>query len=140
MHISQETGLHYNALGRHTKKHQGISNYELTVAKRKILARKEANAIVKQRIGTADARQDVLDQLTALVADHGEIKIGQDITLKDAMALILKSAKDADDVAAKKKDQELDVFKLMTSARSGATPPGNEDEPFDPWVEGQLVE
>lgn len=134
--ISADTGANYKALIRHTKKHQGISEYELTVQKRKVQARQASGQLVRGALKAETARQTVLDQLAQILEDAGALELGKDITAKDAIGLLLKATKDSDDVQAKKKDQDIDVFKLMTQSRSGATPlpAGNDDEPFDPWA------
>lgn len=143
--IADDSGANYQGLIRHTAKHQGISESELKLRKARTSAKIQGRTLVKGALKAEDARQTVLDQLAQILEDAGALELGKDITAKDAIGLLLKATKDTDDVQAKKKDQDIDVFRLMTQSRSGspALPAESSDEPFDPWaeaVEGEIVE
>lgn len=145
LEFARDTGLNYAGLGRHTKRHQFISSEDLDNHKLKVIHKQQSDMMVKQAITAGSARQSALDKLAVAIEDQGEIKVGDNIALKDVIALLLKATKDADDVQAKKKDQERDIVKMMMGVRSGSGSVDAEDDlvidydEFDAPIEGEIV-
>lgn len=127
VHFAKRTGLHYKALINHIKNHQFIDDSDLTSRQLTRLHESKTRAMAESITSSMTARQLVLDhlynQLALKVADGG-IVIGKDISAKEAMQILLTSAKNTDDVNAKKGDQAIDVMKQLQGVRSG----GDEEE------------
>lgn len=134
--ISQGTGLRYEALLSHCKKHQAISSDALAEQQVQQIAKVEEKRLVLNAVRTTDARQDVIDKLMAEL----QVRDVNEMSARDVISLLLKATKDSDDVKAKEKDQELDIFKLMGSSRSGEVVEAEEYESFDPWDEADIEE
>lgn len=128
LHFSERTGLHYKSLNNHLKNHQFIDDNDLTTRQMARLHEVKSQKIISTLTSTVTARQDVLDLLYAKIMQHGDITIGKDISLKDAMSLLLTASKNTDDVNAKKGDQAIDVMKQLQGVRAGGQEP---DEPTE---------
>lgn len=140
LQLANETSLQYRALLTHCKKHQNLTEDALAESQLEVIAKKEQNKAIAKLVRTADARQDVIDKLYAEM-DGRDLS---ELSGKDVLDLLLKATKMADDVAAKRKDQDIDIMKMMGAIRSGEIIDTDEDqEAFDPWAdaeEGEIVE
>lgn len=127
--ISQDEELRYESLINHCKKHQALDEHKLAEAQLKSIEKKVTNDAIRKMVRTGDARQDVVDKLHAMLDNINP----DELTGRDVVALLLKATKDSDDVTAKKRDQDVDILKMMGSVRSGEITAGNVEEAFDPW-------
>ena len=138
--IATEEGLNYRALTTHCKKHQNLSEDALAAAQLNEIAKSESREIARKFVRAGDARQDMIDKLQHQL-DQADMS---ELTAKDVIALLAKVTRDSDDVAAKAKDQNIDIMRMMGAVRSGEVSTSEVFEEFDPWkeqaIEGELVE
>lgn len=116
---AEKYGMAYHALLNHTKKHQTIHQEEYKTRELQV---------VDSTPGAA--RQKVIELMAQKVLQYevekeggikvGSVRSGADISVKDALALILTAAKHTDDVNAKGKPNDSELLKAMLGARSGA--------------------
>lgn len=130
----------YQSLCAHAKKHQAPTEEDLIKSR---VNRKQAEIVTQRfqkQVRSVDVRQDLMDRL-AQKLESGDFD--DSMTVKD----LIKVLKDTDDVAAKKKDQDLDILKMMLPYQSGEIETLNPStmqrfEAFDPWaevIEGEVV-
>lgn len=139
LQIANEAGLQYRALLAHCKKHQNITADKLAESQLEQIGQKTSQAAFRQLVRTGDARQEIIDKLSAELGSRDLTEL----TARDVVDLLLKGTKHADDVAAKKKDQDIDIMKQMGAIRSGEVAEEVIDKPFDPWAdaeEGEIVD
>lgn len=121
----------YLSLYRHAKTHQAPTAEDLAVRR---LTKFKQDAQVeefKKVVGTQEARQTVQDRLYEKLL-NGDFD--EKMTVKDLIAVL----RDSDNAEAKKKDQEIDILKMMMPHRSGELDGEiieGEYEEFDPWDE-----
>jgi len=116
----------YQSLYLHCKKHQAPTA-EMLVGRR--MARVQEQAVVdnyKKSVTAKDTRQGLLDKLAEKL-ESGEFD--DTMTVKDLIAVL----RDTDNAEAKKKDQEIDILKMMMPYRSGDVIQGEYEE-YDPWA------
>lgn len=83
----------------------------------------------RQERKTGDVRQNLMERLADKL-ENGEFD--DKMTVKDLLATL----RDADNAAAKKTDQQIDIMKAMMESRSGEIVAAEViDEEFDPWTE-----
>jgi hypothetical protein len=81
----------------------------------------------RQERKTGDVRQNLMERLADKL-ENGEFD--DKMTVKDLLATL----RDADNAAAKKTDQQIDIMKAMMESRSGELVIGDAiDEEFSPW-------
>ncbi len=124
----------YPALLNHCKRHQGLTDDDLNTREVQRIAKSTSNAMIAQGVKTATARQGIIDNLSDVLTGDDYASLSPE----DKIKLLLKAIKDTDDVDAKRKDQDIDVFRMMGGIRSGEIKPVIEgtvvaDEPYDPW-------
>ena len=128
IHRDYDDQMQYLAMYNHIKKHQAPSAQQLVVRRVDQLQKKQAGIEVKKLITATESRQTLLDKL------NDKLEQGQfddKMTVKDLIAVL----RDTDSAQAKKKDQAIDVMKMMMPHRSGEFI-DQADEEFDPWKEG----
>lgn len=139
--LAEDEDLRYDALRNHTKKHQALSADKLAEAQIKTIEKRVTDRAIQKMVRTGDARQDVVDKLHAMLDTINP----DELSGRDVVALLLKATKDTDDVAAKAKDQDIDIMKMMGAVRSGEIIDAVDYELFDPFtvqveaIEGEIV-
>jgi hypothetical protein len=117
----------YQSLFLHCKKHQAPTAEEL-IGRR--MQRYKEVAMVQQyqrAITTREKRAALIDRLYEKL-ENGEFD--DQMTVKD----LLTALRDSDNIEAKKKDQDIDILKMMMPYRSGeANIVEGEFEEFNPW-------
>lgn len=144
--LSEAEGMAYDSVRNHCKKHQALDADKLAEAQLKVIEKNVTDKAIRKMVRTGDARQDVVDKLSAALVG---INI-EEMSARDVVSLLLKATKDSDDVAAKAKDQDIDIMKMMGAVRSGEIIDAVEYELFDPFtaeveaieaaVEGEIVD
>lgn len=129
--LSADTGLHYRALSTHVKKHQHMTDAALANSQLNEIAKATSRNAVAKIIRTGETRNDILSKLV----NELEGRDLSELSAKDVLQLLLKGTKDSDDVKAKAKDYDLDIFKLVGGIRSGEVKSEVAFEEFDPWSE-----
>ena len=117
----------YQSLYVHVKKHQAPTA-DMLASRR--LAKVQEQVMVdqyKRAVNSKDARQDLLDKLFNKL-ESGDFD--DSMTVKDLITVL----RDTDNAEAKKKDQEIDIMKMMMPYRSGDVIQGEYEE-YDPWQE-----
>lgn len=112
--ISADTGIGYQSLFKHVKRHQSLSEEDLTQRQLSSINKLSKDRLVKQVILTADARQSLIQELYSVLESDDFKNLSPD----KKVSLLLKALKDSDDVSAKSKDQNIDIVKMMQGARS----------------------
>lgn len=118
----------YQSLFLHCKKHQAPTADDLAGRRMQRVKEKVMVDQYKEAVTTRDKRNALVDKL------YDKLESGDfddQMTVKD----LLTALRDADNVEAKKKDQDLDILKMMMPYRSGeADVIEGEFEEFDPWA------
>lgn len=117
----------YQSLYIHVKKHQAPTA-DILASRR--LAKVQEQVMVdqyKRSVQAKDARQDLLDKLFTKL-ESGEFD--DKMSVRDLIVVL----RDTDNAEAKKKDQEIDIMKMMMPYRSGDVIQGEYEE-YDPWEE-----
>jgi len=117
----------YQSLYTHARKHQAPTAEMLTSRR---LAKVQEQVMVDQyrrAVNSKDARQDLLDKLFNKL-ESGDFD--DSMTVKDLITVL----RDTDNAEAKKKDQEIDIMRMMMPYRSGDVVQGEYEE-YDPWQE-----
>lgn len=117
----------YQSLFNHVKKHQALSGDQLVVRRVAQLQKKHDGEMYKKIVKAADAQQTLLEKLNDKL-ESGDFD--DKMTVKDLIAI----TRDINNADAKKKDQAMDIMKMMAPHRSGEVIDMTESE-FDPWKE-----
>lgn len=118
----------YQGLYNHCKKHQAPNADQLSVRRMAQLQKENDKELYKRAVKTSAARQELIDQMYSKL-ENGDFD--DKMTLKD----FLTALRDADNAEAKKKDQDIDIMKMMMPSRSGDAVREVIEEEFDPWNE-----
>jgi hypothetical protein len=119
--------LLYQSLYNHARKHQAPNSDKLVERRMNAIAAKADQLAYREVKKTGDVRQNLLERLAEKL-ENGEFD-GK-MTVKDLLATL----RDADNAAAKKTDQQIDIMKAMMESRSGEIAGLDViDEEFDPW-------
>lgn len=128
-HILEDytTELKYQSLYNHARKHQAPNSDKLVERRMNAIAAKADQLAYRQERKTGDVRQNLMERLADKL-ENGEFD--DKMTVKDLLATL----RDADNAAAKKTDQQIDIMKAMMESRSGELVIGDAiDEEFSPW-------
>lgn len=128
-HILEDytTELKYQSLYNHARKHQAPNSDKLVERRMNAIAAKADQLAYRQERKTGDVRQNLMERLADKL-ENGEFD--DKMTVKDLLATL----RDADNAAAKKTDQQIDIMKAMMESRSGEIVTAEViDEEFDPW-------
>jgi len=128
-HILEDytTELKYQSLYNHARKHQAPNSDKLVERRMNAIAAKADQLAYREERKVSNVRQDLLDRLAEKL-ENGEF----DQTMK--VSDLLATMRDADNAAAKKTDQQIDIMKAMMESRSGEIVAAEViDEEFDPW-------
>lgn len=129
-HILEDytTELKYQSLYNHARKHQAPNSDKLVERRMNAIAAKADQLAYRQERKTGDVRQNLMERLADKL-ENGEFD--DKMTVKDLLATL----RDADNAAAKKTDQQIDIMKAMMESRSGEIVAAEViDEEFDPWT------
>lgn len=119
--------MKYQSLYNHAKKHQAPNSDKLVERRMNAIAAKADQLAYREVKKTGDVRQNLLERLAEKL-ENGEFD--DKMTVKDLLATL----RDADNAAAKKTDQQIDIMKAMMESRSGELVIGDAiDEEFSPW-------
>jgi len=119
--------LKYQSLYNHARKHQAPNSDKLVERRMNAIAAKADQLAYREERKVSNVRQDLLDRLAEKL-ENGEF----DQTMK--VSDLLATMRDADNAAAKKTDQQIDIMKAMMESRSGEIVAAEViDEEFDPW-------
>jgi septum formation inhibitor MinC len=127
IHEDYKDKFSYQSLYSHVKKHQAPTADILSSRR---LAKVQEQVMVdqfKRSVQTKDARQDLLDKLFNKL-ESGDFD--DKMSVKDLLSVL----RDTDNAEAKKKDQEIDIMKMMMPYRSGDVVQGEYEE-YNPWEE-----
>ncbi len=120
--------MKYQSLYNHAKKHQAPNSDKLVERRMNAIAAKADQLAYRQERKTGDVRQNLMERLADKL-ENGEFD--DKMTVKDLLATL----RDADNAAAKKTDQQIDIMKAMMESRSGEIVAAEViDEEFDPWT------
>lgn len=128
-HILEDytTDLKYQSLYNHARKHQAPNSDKLIERRMNEKIQKADQLAYRQERKTGDVRQNLMERLADKL-ENGEFD--DKMTVKDLLATL----RDADNAAAKKTDQQIDIMKAMMESRSGELVIGDAiDEEFSPW-------
>lgn len=121
-----EGKITYLSIHGHAKKHQAPNSEKLMQRRMSAIQAKRDQLQYREIKKTADVRQSLLEKLAEKM-DSGDFD--DKMTVRDLIAVL----RDADNAEAKKKDQAIDIMKMMMPSRSGEFVEGDVVEEFDPW-------
>lgn len=127
----------YLSLYRHAKMHQAPTAGDLAVRRATKLKQEAQVRHFEEAVSTGQARQAAINRLFEKL-QNGDFD--EDMSVKD----LLTALRDSDNAAAKAKDQEIDILKMMMPHRSGEVVEtgeviDGEYEEFDPWEKEPAV-
>ena len=127
-HILEDytTELKYQSLYNHARKHQAPNTDKLIERRITEKVKKADQLAYREEKKVADVRQTLLEKLAQKLEDGD---FDQNMSVRDLLATM----RDADNAAAKKTDQQIDIMKAMMESRSGEIVTAEVVEEFDPW-------
>lgn len=128
-HILEDysTELKYQSLYNHARKHQAPNTDKLIERRITERQKKSDQLAYREERKVGDVRQNLLERLAEKL-ENGDFD--QNMSVRDLLATM----RDADNAAAKKTDQQIDIMKAMMESRSGELITAEViDEEFDPW-------
>lgn len=118
----------YSSIAAHAKRHQAISERDLTKRTLQKLHEDAANRSVLALIKHGNVRELVMDK------GYKGIKSGK---IKLKASDVIKAARDQADIELKQKDQQFEMAKMMEKFMSGELSAAAEDD--DNFIEGEIT-
>ena len=121
----------YQSLYGHARKHQAPTAGDLIVTRVNVAQAKRDGEAYRSIVKSTDARQNIIEILHSILSDPDQFRR---MDPEKQVALLLRALKDSDDTSAKRKDQEIDILKMMMPHRSGEVVEAVPVKPeYDPW-------